>query len=269
MFKSILPPWAVMWALAGSIYVVCKWLTWRTADVHDVPRWKHAAYLAAWPGMDAAAFLTRPSASRPTAREWTLAVFAFAAGVAFVGAAVSLVSVEPPFIVGWIGMLGIVLGLHFGVFRLLSCAWRRMGVDARPLMDRPLASTSVGEFWGRRWNTAFRDLTHRFLFRPLTPWLGPRGAIAGGFLFSGVIHDVVISLPARGGYGGPTLFFALQALAMLVERTGFGRRLGLGQAMTGRVFTLCVLVIPLSLLFHPPFVTRVVAPFISALGARS
>jgi alginate O-acetyltransferase complex protein AlgI len=267
MFNTGLPAWGVMWGLAGSIYLLCKWVTWHAADVRGVPWWKHAAYLGAWPGMDAAAFLTQRSAARPAAREWTFASLTFAAGGALVGVAVSLVSVEPPYVIGWIGMLGIVLSLHFGLFRLLSCVWRRIGIDARPLMDRPLAATSVGEFWSRRWNTAFRDLTHRLLFRPLTPWLGPRGAIAGGFLFSGLVHDLVISLPARGGYGGPTLFFALQALATIAERSSFGRRIGLGGAVTGRVFTFTVVAMPLYLLLHPPFVERVVAPFIAALGA--
>ena len=41
-----------------------------------------------------------------------------------------------------------------------------------PLMKRPASSVSVGAFWGRRWNTAFRDLAYRFLFRPLTARLG-------------------------------------------------------------------------------------------------
>lgn len=86
-------------------------------------------------------------------------------------------------------------------------------------MNRPLTSTSLSEFWGRRWNSAFRDLTYRFLFRPSASWLGPRWGILVGFLFSGAIHDLVISVPARGGYGGPTVFFAIQGAAMVIERT--------------------------------------------------
>src|SRR5205085_6806357 len=129
----------------------------------------------------------------------------------------------------WVGMVGLVMALHFGTFHLLSCAWRSAGVEARPLMNNPLASQGVSEFWGRRWNTAFRDLTHTFLFRPLTAWLGPAGALLAGFGFSGLVHDLVISVPARGGYGGPTLFFVVQGVALLAERSAAGRRLGLGR----------------------------------------
>src|SRR3954470_5701714 len=123
-------------------------------------------------------------------------------------------------------MVGIILVLHFGSFHLLSCAWRSAGVQARPLMNRPLASIGVAEFWGRRWNTAFRDLTHRFLFRPLTARLGPRAGLAAGFVFSGLIHELAISVPAGAGYGGPTLFFCLQVPAILFERSRPGRALG-------------------------------------------
>jgi hypothetical protein len=47
-------------------------------------------------------------------------------------------------------MIGIVTTLHFGLFHLIACAWRTAGVDAQSLMNRPLASGSVSEFWGRR-----------------------------------------------------------------------------------------------------------------------
>jgi hypothetical protein len=164
-------------------------------------------------------------------------------------------------------MVGAVLMLHFGLFHLLSCAWRAGGVGARPLMQHPWAAAGVGEFWGRRWNTAFRDLTHRFLFRPLTPVLGPVGAVAAGFVMSGLVHDLVISVPAGGGYGGPTLFFLLQIPALLLERSRVGRTLGLGRGVRGWLFTMLVLLAPAPLLFHPPFVDDVVVPFMRALRA--
>ena|SRR5688572_2384878 len=267
LVPETLPRWAFMWALAGAIYVGCKWLTWRRTKVHSIPWWRHAGYLLAWPGLDAFAFLTQPSIASPSGREWSVAGLTFALGLALFFAGLPVVATDRSDVVGWTGMVGTVLTLHFGLFHLLSCAWRVVGVNARPLMDHPLRSESVTEFWGRRWNTAFRDFTHRFLFQPLMPWFGARGALVSGFVFSGLVHDAVISLPARGGYGGPTLFFAFQVLAMLFERSASGRQLGLGRGVRGRMFTTAVLLMPLCFLFHPPFVERVVVPFMRALGA--
>jgi alginate O-acetyltransferase complex protein AlgI len=134
-------------------------------------------------------------------------------------------------------------------------------------MDRPLASASVSEFWGRRWNRAFRDLSHRFLFRPLTARVGPQAGLFAGFLFSGVVHDAVISLPARGGYGLPTAYFIVQAAGLLLERSRPGHRAGLGRGLRGRLFMAAVVAGPAPLLFHAPFLTRVVIPFLQVLGA--
>jgi D-alanyl-lipoteichoic acid acyltransferase DltB (MBOAT superfamily) len=164
-------------------------------------------------------------------------------------------------------MVGLIFVLHFGTFHLLSWAWRMVGVDAKPLMNWPVASRSVSEFWGRRWNTAFRDLTHRFLFRPSSARLGPRLALGAGFVFSGLVHDLVISVPAGGGYGGPTLYFTIQGLGLLAERSRLGKRVGLGGGWRGRLFAVVVLIGPAVLLFHPPFVVRVVVPFLEVLGA--
>ena len=78
---------------------------------------------------------------------------------------------------------------------------------------------------------------------------------------SGIIHDLVISLPARSGYGLPTIYFLIQALGILAERTEHGRRWGLGQHWS----TLLVIVLPTPLLFHPAFLERVIVPFVEAL----
>jgi len=264
------PRWAQMWAMAAAVYAGCKWLTWQHAAVRQAPAWKHAAYLLAWPGLDATDFLAeRPTAQTVICRsiEWLAAALRLACGVVLVFAVAPAIPPRHPYVVGWIGMIGLVMMLHFGVFHLLSCAWRRVGLQARPLMNRPLASTSLAEFWGRRWNTAFRDLTYRFLFRPCASWFGPRWGLVAGFLFSGVVHDLVISVPARGGYGGPTFFFAVQGAAMTFERSRVGRRIGLGSGWRGRLFTAAVLVAPVGLLFHRPFVVGIIVPFMHVLGA--
>jgi len=134
-------------------------------------------------------------------------------------------------------------------------------------MNWPIAAVSVSDFWGHRWNTAFRDLTYRFLFRPLVALVGVRWAGLIGFLFSGLVHELVISVPAQGGYGGPTVFFAVQGLAMLIGRSAAGRRIGLGSGYLGWLFTMIVMLLSALLLFHRPFVLEVVVPFMNVVRA--
>lgn len=265
------PRWAVMWALAVVIFVACKLLTWLRTPVPGASRGRQVAYLFFWPGLDAAAFLNpTPLAQvrRPSTAEWLFAGTKTAFGAVLVWVAVPLVPDHLPLLCGWVGMMGLIFLLHFGTFHLLSCAWRTAGVDAKPLMNWPVRSASLSEFWGKRWNTAFRDLTHRFLFAQLARRFGPRGGLAAGFLFSGVVHDAVISVPAGGGYGLPTLYFTAQGLGMLAERSKAGRRHGLGRDAVGWTFTALVVAGPALALFHEPFVTRIVLPFLMALGAR-
>ena len=216
--------------------------------------------------MDANAFLTSTVQRIPTVGEWLFAGAKLLLGIALVSGVVPLVPSSWPTVRGWVGMAGLIFVLHFGSFHLLSCAWRSAGVEARPLMHWPILARSLTEFWGQRWNTAFRDLTHRFLFRPLASRLGPRVGLATGFLASGLVHDLVISVPAGGGYGLPTAYFVLQGVGLLVERSATRRAMEIGRRWPGRIFTALVVIGPACLLFSPIFVTRVVLPFLAALG---
>jgi hypothetical protein len=164
-------------------------------------------------------------------------------------------------------MIGIVLLLHFGLFHLLALAWRRAGVNATPLMCRPLASTSLADFWSGRWNTAFNAVARDLVFRPLAPRLGGTAALIVVFLVSGLVHEAVISLPARAGYGLPTAYFALQAMGVALERSAWGRRLGLGHGIRGWSFVMVCAGLPAFFLFHPPFVRNVILPMLDAIGA--
>ena len=164
-------------------------------------------------------------------------------------------------------MLGVVFILHFGLFHLLSLLWRRMGICARPVMRNPIGATSLAEFWGGRWNTAFHELAFRFTFRPLRRFTTPALAMLLVFVLSGLIHDLLISLPAHGGYGLPTLYFLIQGVGVIIERSRFGRFLGLGRGMRGWLFTFLITVAPVAGLFHPPFVKNVILPMLTAIGA--
>lgn len=266
-FSVALPPWALMWTIAVLMYASLKALSWSQRRTTAVPLWGHAAYLFAWPGMDVDGFFDQARTRRPTLAEVLFAFSKTSLGLVLLFAVVPALAGVYPYWLGCLGMIGIVLTLHFGLFHLLSCLWRQLGLNAVPIMNWPILSLGVSEFWGRRWNLAFRDLTHRFLFRPLSAWLGAIGALLGGFFVSGLIHDIVISLPAGGGYGRPTCYFLIQAVAILFERSRAGRQLGLGRGVRGWLFTFVVILLPVGLLLHTPFVMRVIVPFLQALGS--
>ncbi len=164
-------------------------------------------------------------------------------------------------------MVGMVLVLHFGFFHLLSVGWRALRVDAPPIMHAPLRSTSVSEFWGQRWNAAFNDLALRLVFRPAARRWGMAGATLLAFLVSGLVHELVISLPAATGYGLPSAYFLGQGLGVLTERSSAGKWLGLRAGVRGWMFTMIVVAGPAYWLFHPPFVRQVILPFMQAIGA--
>jgi alginate O-acetyltransferase complex protein AlgI len=258
-----------MWLLSFAIYISLKWLTWwraRSRITH--PAWRSVAYLLAWPGMDADAFLdAKQSASPPVFSAWLWSTFETILGAILLWAVARSVPPGQTLLRGWVGMVGLILFLHFGTFQIVALVWQSLGVKAEPIMSAPLRSTSLGEFWGKRWNLGFRQLAHELIFRPLYRGLGPQAAGFLVFVVSGVIHDFVISLPARRGYGLPTLYFLLQGAGVAVERSRFGKRLGLGQGMRGWCFMVLFLTVPVFGLFHPWFVLRVILPFMRAIHA--
>jgi len=174
---------------------------------------------------------------------------------------------HPPLLAGWIGMIGTILILHFGLFDLATVFWRTAGITARPIMNAPWKSASLSEFWGRRWNGAFNQLVMEIFFRPFARSLGTTRATLTAFLISGLIHELVISLPAGAGYGLPAGYFLLQGWGVIAQRTPMRGRVRLRNGVAGRMFTLFLVGAPAFGLFHPPFVMRVILPFMRAIGA--
>lgn len=258
-----------MWILSFAIYFGLKWQTWwttRTTIAH--PAWRSVAYLFAWPGMDASAFLEANGRTpRPAFVAWLRASIEALLGTVMLWVVARSIPSAHPLLRGWAGMVGLILLLHFGTFQLVALLWQSLGVNAQPIMRAPLRSTSLTEFWGKRWNLGFRELAHELVFRPLYRTIGIGWAGFVVFLVSGLIHDVVISLPARGGYGLPTLYFLIQGAGVSAERTQPGRQIGLGRGARGWCFMMLLLVGPISCLFHPWFVMRVILPFMRVIRA--
>jgi hypothetical protein len=257
-----LPPWVIMWSMLVAVF---SW--WKILAMAVAPPgggWRRPVFMFAWGGMDARAFL-QDSAAPPRPVEWVSAiaktllgfVLYFWAGRQF----------SHPLAIGWVGMIGFVFIFHFGGFHVLSCIWRAAGVSAQPIMHNPAGATSLGDFWGRRWNLAFSELAERYVFRPTVRKLGIAGATFAVFFISGLIHEAVISLPAMDGWGLPTAYFCLQGAAAMAERSRVGRRLGLRRGWRGWLFTMVITAGPAFFLFHPPFVHHVILPMMKATGA--
>lgn len=261
--RQTLPPWAFMWVLSIAVYFGFKWWMFSLAAASGTAFTVKRAlgFLFLWPGMDARAFAGE---GKPGDRaEWIAAAFKTSVGLLLFWKVAPWF--EHPAASGWCGMIGLVLILHFGTFHLLSLAWRANGVDAQPLMNSPLLAGSLGDFWGNRWNLAFRQIGYELVFAPYRRTIGAAGATAAIFVLSGLIHDLVISLPAGGGYGLPTLYFVLQGAGVLAEKTRLGRNIGLGRGIIGRAFAITVAACPAVILFHPHFVARVMIPFMEAV----
>jgi predicted DCC family thiol-disulfide oxidoreductase YuxK len=292
LVRDHLAPWQFTWLMAAAIFFGCKWLTaWRALQRNADPTLPRTlGYFFAWPGMDAERFLA-PTPSRPLLdrlKPLSLVLSRTQARPAIANILLGAVLFfgfarfpQQQLLAGWIGMIGMILILHFGLFRLVAAGWHKVGINVEPIMNAPLRSKTVSEFWGRRWNTAFNRLAVELVFRLTVRGLGGRSscdtarrsrrsstlhlsqttmiATLTAFLVSGLIHELVISLPAGAGYGLPTVYFLLQGIGILVEKAS--------PQIRGRIFTVLIIALPAFCLFHPPFVRNVILPFMKAIRA--
>jgi alginate O-acetyltransferase complex protein AlgI len=265
-----LPNWLYMWAIAVALFFAAKWLTF--APLLTAPgrlsATRSLAYFFLWPGLNARAFLAAGAPQQIGPREALKAVTNVVGGAVLVFAALQLDLSIHPLVAGWLAMIGIVLLLHFGFFALLSIFWRSRGVDAPPLMQSPIASNSLAKLWSGRWNTAFTQLMHAEVLAPIAKRFGILGGLLGVFLVSGLLHEAVISVPACGGYGLPTAYFALQCCGIFVERSEVGKTLGLSHGAKGWLFCFAFAAAPVFILFPPSFIHNVIVPMIQFVAQK-
>ena len=113
---------------------------------------------------------------------------------------------------------------------------------------RPWAARSIADFWGNRWNLWFSDWFRYTIFSRLRRH--PVFALFLVFAVSGLMHEWVINVPlyfltGRILFGTMMIYFLLQAVGILCERTFLKKNPGLLV-----VFTWLVVVAPAPLVVN-------------------
>ena len=254
------PAFGTMWVVAVVLFLTLKIAL--IARDPDLAFCRQLGFLCCWPGMDIRPFHRRRHATFPTVAEYWPPVICLAAGIALLALATTT---QNPVATGWLGMASLILAVHYGLFHLLALALRAVGFQVKPIMGNPICVTSLGQFWGGTWNRAFTDAVHPLIVRPLARRVGINTALILAFLVSGLAHELVISVPAHAGYGGPLLYFLIQGVALIVERHLRGTQWQVTTGNAGRLYAATIVLAPAPILFHPPFLERVIHPFVHFL----
>lgn len=92
--------------------------------------------------------------------------------------------------------------------------------DTQEFCDAPFLSTGPRDFWSRRWNLLFRNVTHACIFTPLKDLgINPIYGVLGVLFASCLIHEymVLVSSESPRWLGWMTGFFLIHALATVVN----------------------------------------------------
>jgi hypothetical protein len=260
------PPGVRMLALITFALLSLKVIAVASERAKGMPPPSFAAWLAfssAWLGMQPRLFASYGAPARDGARELLQrGAFNAALGIVLVLLARAVWSATESRLAATAAMLvGSSLCLHFGLGTVLAGVWRLRGVAAEAVFREPLRSESLAEFWSRRWNLGFSEMTATLVYRPLSTRLGRSAALLAGFVWSGLLHEMAISLPVRAGFGLPMLYFLLHGVLVWVER-GLSKSGHPLSGTLGRAWSIFWILSPLPLLFHQPFLAGILWPLI-------
>lgn len=159
-------------------------------------------------------------------------------------------------VTGVIVMVAFSLVVHYGLFSIATGLWRLAGFNVGTLFRNPFGARSLRDFWTRRWNLAYVEMCQETVMRATRSW-APATKRMAVFAFSGLLHEVAISLPVMRGFGLPTLYFVVNGMAIQLERKWFTEG-----SFAARTWAFAWVALPLPLLFHPWFLQGIVLPIV-------
>lgn len=203
-----------------------------------------AAYMFMWPGVSYQGFEKRlkepvKETGKYFLESWLIMLAGFV--LLFLSAWYGEGKSEPH---NYLALVSLLMIIHMGLLEALTDGFRLMGLSPRSLFYRPYLAESFRDFWSNRWNRAFVDMDKLFVLAPLKGKLPNAVLILAIFIFSGIVHELAISLPAGGPWGLPLLYFLFQAAGVLLER----------YIKVPRVVVIAWIFLPLPVLFPPQFV---------------
>jgi Membrane bound O-acyl transferase family len=256
----------------GQLAVILA--TWKIASLLCLPpqawaRFTPLRFLAycVWIGMQPRQFLLgqRTAAGAPIP---TLSGFLLNAvtGAVLLWLVPRLLPVGVPWAIRfWIALVGFCFLFLVARLDFWALVFRALGFAVEKLWDCPIAATTLGDFWGRRWNRIVPGFLREVVFLPVARRAGAKVALLAVFLYSGLYHECV-SFMARSGYGGPALYFLLQYVGVAIENTRPARRLLRGRLWLARAWTFAIVVLPVGLFLHPGLVDGYLVPMLVAGG---
>jgi hypothetical protein len=224
-------------------------------------------YAVGWVGMRAQPFETL--GQKPLPNAWPMVRFGISriiAGLLLILLAHVVVSVHLNYNLTYIWvsailLVGLSLILHFGLLSISAGMWRLSGVNTYYLFRQPARALSLTELWSKRWNIAFSEMTSVAIFRPLKNKIGSAGALMVAFIFSGLLHELALSVPVNSGYGLPLLYFVIQGALVLLEKIFIINKITfLENKLVARLWVFFWLIVPMPLLFHEQFIKQVIWP---------
>ena len=141
--------------------------------------------------------------------------------------------------------LEIILAMVAGLTR------NGLGVELEPQFDEPYLSTSLQDFWGRRWNLMASRILRPSVYSPvrsiMSRWIcrkwAPIPAVIAAFLVSGAMHELIFYNIGRSKPTWDiTCFFLLHGVCMAVE-------LAVKKAVNGKWLLSPLVSTPLTLAF--------------------
>ncbi|MED6135289.1 hypothetical protein PIB30_045039 [Stylosanthes scabra] len=156
----------------------------------------------------------------------------------------------------------LLLDILVGLCNIVANA--ALGIELELPSNEPYLSTSLQEFWGRRWNLIVTNLLRQTIYTPVRTALsktvlGHQWAVVAGvmasFVVSGIMHELLFYYVTRAAPTWEvTCFFVLHGVSVVVEfcvMRWLGRKGMLHWAILGPI-TVAFVVATAAWLFFPP-----------------